>query len=109
MSCFRFSLLIALSLFACTTQKAPPIPLVPLPEGAVARLDVNRTLLEPIQVENLTVWPVVAAEIPELGDFYTLSEAQARGLAEVREAENAQVRKVVIENRSELPILVCAG
>jgi hypothetical protein len=57
----------------------------PAPAGGVARLDETRYLAQPVAVENLTVWPVVAESYPELGDFLTLEEAEKRGLAVVRE------------------------
>jgi len=142
-----------------------------LPSPVVARLDEDRYLGEPVHVENLTAWPVVAEKYLEVGKFLTLDEAQERKLAVVREMGSGQqstlrqstrpstrstrqstrrptvqtsqqiteplefvpieeladpssstiqeiafnlgaaatVNQVVIENKSDLPILVCAG
>jgi len=80
-----------------------------------------------IHVENVTVWPVYSRTRAELidGDFITLTEAQGKGWAVVREigavvqvAGNAapyvsevsgSVNELVIENLGPRPILVLAG
>jgi hypothetical protein len=71
------------------------------------RLDDHHTLGAPVAVSNLTVWPVFSDRPLELGEFLTLPEALAEGLAEVREA--GQVNRLVVENKADLPILICAG
>jgi len=74
------------------------------------RLDDHHTLGAPVAVSNLTVWPVFADRPLDLGEFLTLSEALARGAAEVRERDGAgQVNTLVLENKADLPILICAG
>jgi len=153
----------------CTSEPAKrlPAPSIDAPEptgDSVARLDDTRFLTAPVTSGNLTVWPVLADEVLEIGEFLTLQEAEKKGLAVVREvgAEDgsaspatqnavlpddiapiaapngaqvieqsigqiivdqndaqgslqhvqtggATVGKVVIENRSDLPILVCGG
>jgi hypothetical protein len=131
--------------------------------GVVARLDDRHTLVAPVTVGNLTVWPVTTDRPFDLGEFLTLEEALAKGAAEVREvgapegaaqsaqvqvvgvpieepaaqsrerapaaqqeaaqtleeasqelelvqlAEGAVVNTLVVENKGDLPILVCAG
>jgi hypothetical protein len=57
--------------------------------GAVPRLDEHRYLGEPVTVENVTVWPVFTDSPLDIGEFLTLEEAQARGLAQVRELGGA--------------------
>ncbi|UCE03895.1 MAG: hypothetical protein JSW67_06860 [Candidatus Latescibacterota bacterium] len=95
-----------------------------VPDSAVARLDENHLLGEPIVAENLTVWPVFAEQPLEIGEFLTLNDAQTADLAVVRELgdatpsgatptsirhQRARVGKLEIENKGDLPILVCAG
>ena len=79
-------------------------------ENDLVRLDNNHTLGAPMAVSNLTVWPVFADRPLDVGEFLTLSEALANGVAEVRERDSAgQVDTLVLENRADLPILICAG
>jgi hypothetical protein len=93
-------------------------------DSAVARLDENHLLGQPIVAENLTVWPVFAEQPLEIGEFLTLNDAQTADLAVVRELgvgvppdatqtairhRRATVGKLEIENKSDRPILVCAG
>jgi len=112
----------------------------------VARLDTHHTLVAPLTVGNLTVWPVRTDRPLEVGEFLTLEEALEKGVAEVREVgvaapqegaasqrrvrvqqaemgndsevqvldqnlrgDAAVVNTLVVENRGDLPILVCAG
>jgi len=106
------------------------------PDGKdlVARLDDHHTLSAPVTVGNLTVWPVRTDRPLDVGEFLTLAEALEKGAAEVREVGVAEpepeangnepegqilvqsddeggavVNTLVIENRGDLPILVCAG
>ena len=73
-------------------------------------LDQHHELGEPLVIGHLAVWPVFPREEPEdPGHFLTLAEAQETGLAEVREADEARVDTLILENRSTWPILVCAG
>jgi len=93
------------------------------------RLDESRFFTEAFQLANLTVWPILAEKLREIGDFLTLSEAQTRGEAVVKELgapvpvpssalqtndavlndPGPQVNAVEIENKGDKPILVCAG
>lgn len=76
----------------------------------VARIDETHTLGSPIIVDNLTVWPVFTDEPLDVGEFLTLEEAILKGTAVVREKGGAaEVNELVIENKGDLPILVCAG
>jgi len=115
-----------------------------LPTNATARIDEHHYLGAPFTVENLTVWPVHTDAPLDVGEFLTLQEAQAQGVADVREiggaaaqqlsrsgiqidvqteavqteegqqqatsfGGGAQVNRLVIENKGDLPLLVCAG
>ena len=108
---------IALALTLCVGC-ARPVETEESP-SALARLDEHLTLGAPVVVENLTVWPVMTDEPLDVGEFVTLKEASESGAAEVREVGGgdaqqqarggATVGTLVIENRGDLPILVCAG
>lgn len=58
-----------------------------------ARLDDTRFLGEPLTVANLTVWPVFTEKPLDIGEFLTLEEAQAAGIATVRELGGAAVQQ----------------
>ncbi|MHC4136476.1 MAG: ARPP-1 family domain-containing protein [Planctomycetota bacterium] len=82
----------------------------PQVEDDLVRLDDHHTLGAPVAVSNLTVWPVFTDRPLEVGEFLTLPEALAKGVAEVRERDSAgQVDTLVLENKADLPILICAG
>ena len=82
-----------LALLGCQTnkeaEKQPKKEAATTPEtskgGSVAKLDDNHEVAEPLNFKNLTVWALLAKKIAELGDFLSLKEAQARGVAVVRE------------------------
>lgn len=91
-----------LSLAACSEPAQAPHDLI--------RLDDHNVLGAPVAVSNLTVWPVFTDRSTDLGEFLTLFEALAEGRAEVRErGGGGQVSSLVLENKADLPILVCAG
>ena len=77
-------------------------------------LDDHRRLGDPVRVENLTVWPVFTNAPVTTEAILSLHDAQAKGLAQVRETGEAErggatVNRLVIENRGDRPILVTAG
>ncbi|MBI4586869.1 MAG: hypothetical protein HY717_22880 [Planctomycetes bacterium] len=102
------------------------------------RFDEGRYFAAPVQVKNLTVWPIYTDKPAVVGEFLTLKEAEDKGLAAVSEvgaggpepsptsvpgqstAQNdlsqilvpgssATVNRLMIENKGDLPILVCGG
>ena len=147
-----------LALAGCGTEPAasPTVASVEVVDHGPGHLDKHRTLGDPIQAGNLTVWPVYTDNPIDIGEFLTLQEAEARKVAVVRElgpvggqnrivmndngqqvdapieeqeertplqqeldlrmndqqlpsGDAAEVGRVVIENKGELPILVVAG
>jgi len=81
-----------------------------IPAGVDARIDDHRSFAPSIVVAALEVWPIVTDAPLDLGEFTTLQEAQAAGLATIREREDgADVRTLELENRGDLPLLLCAG
>lgn len=89
---------------AATPPEAAPEPLrgVELAKGVFVG--------EGKQFGNLTVFPVLAREQPDLGPFVTLETALARNEAEVRElSTGAQVNALTVENKGKTPIFILAG
>jgi hypothetical protein len=85
-------------------------------------------LLEPVNYENIAIFPVVTSNTPDTGAFLTLdeglstgdvvvSEQGAAGLARTRDGQptpaiypsNASVNQLVLINRSKRPLLLLAG
>src|SRR5262245_5653122 len=92
-----------------TPDDAPPAAA----DGAA--LDAHRRLAAPVVEGNLTVWPITADRVPELGEFITLAQGLERGFATVSEigatagAEAAEVGRLEVENGADVPMLICAG
>ncbi len=72
-------------------------------------LDGQLALGPSIQVANLEVWPVLSEATDDVGAVLTLEQAQERDAVVIREFEDAQVGRLVIENRGDTRILACAG
>jgi hypothetical protein len=85
-------------------------------------------LLEPVNYENIAIFPVVTSNTPDTGAFLTLdeglstgdivvSEQGTAGLARTRDGQptpaiypsNASVNQLVLINRSKRPLLLLAG
>lgn len=104
----------------------------------VAKLDESLYLGKPVVAQNVTVWPVYARTKAETyGDLVTLTVAQEKGTAAIRElgaapanppqpqrqeaaagqqverqasgGDGATVGTLVIENKGDAPVLVLAG
>ena len=93
--------LIALSVLPACSNTPGKIALVPLGHGLA--------LGTAVRAGNLSVWPVLAEALPDIGRFRTLEEAQARSELAIHEREEAEVATLVIENGGDVPILACAG
>ena len=84
-------LAISLSLGACTGGgDSGPLQGVEVrretPAGTVARFDETRHFAAPVEVENLTVWPILAEKYVAVGEFLTLGRALEEGQATIRES-----------------------
>ena len=79
-----------------TTSTERPI----VPTDSSVRIDEHHYLGVPFTVENLTVWPVHTDDPLDVGEFLTLQEAQARGVATVREIGGGAVRQIAATNRN---------
>lgn len=79
----------------CATEIKMPMP----------RLEVGK----PIVHQNLAVFPVKILSPTHKADVLTLKEAQQKNLVIVRELPNATVSQVLVENKSNKPILLIGG
>jgi len=108
--------LLALSLCIATSvhAEAPPRPAAPrpAPPAQIAKDPLaNATLLAPIQVQSLTLTPIVATgteQKPEV-EVLTLDEAMDTKKVQIKEAPNEDVNNLVLVNRSDRPLFVLAG
>ncbi len=64
---------------------------------------------QPIVHQNLVVFPVRIVSGTGKSDLLTLSEAQQKNLVSVRELPEARVSEVLVENKSEKPLLLMGG
>ncbi len=95
---FRLFLCLVASVFAlwwspsCFTQTLP-------------RWEVG----QPIVHQNLVVFPVRIVSGAGKSDLLTLSEAQQKNLVSVRELPDSRVSEVLVENKSDKPLLLIGG
>lgn len=106
---FAISLAAAATAFA-DTPKAPQPP--PAPREAAA-LSEHTTLLAPIQVDSLTLTPIVATpaalkEAPHEA-LLVLDEAMATKKVKIREIADGNVNSLTFVNTSDQPVFVLAG
>lgn len=81
-------------------------------DGETRRLDAHRYFGTPVRFQNLTVWPIHTDAPIATAAYASLHDAQEKGLATVREiegADGAEVNEVKIENRGDVPLLICGG
>ncbi len=70
----------------------------------------NAAMLSPIQVDSLTLTPLVAATPPTRGvDFIVLDEGMANDAVVITEAPSESVNNLVIINRSDRDLFILAG
>lgn len=102
--------LLAFSLCIATSVHAEAPPKLPAPRIAQDPL-ANATLLAPIQIQSLTLTPIVAtgtAGKPAV-DVMTLDEAMDAKKVKIKEAPNEDVNNLVLANQSDRPLFVLAG
>jgi hypothetical protein len=113
-------LTLSLSLFGCSTPRWRPPP--DRGPGRAATAEKPPEPLRGVELakgvfvgegkpfDNLTVFPVLSRDQPDLGPFTTLEAALAKGEAEVRELNTgAQVNALTVENKGKTPIFILAG
>jgi hypothetical protein len=104
--------LLAISLLAVSARadtKAPAPPPAP-PKADPAAISERAALLVPIQVESLTLTPVVAiAAGAKETEMLVLDEAMAANQVRISEGEQESVNDLKLINSSERPVFVLAG
>src|SRR6185295_18866754 len=107
----RHAGLAALSL-AITTTALADTPKAPPPQiAADAALNERTALLAPIQVDSLTLTPIVATGAADAtGDqLLVLDEAMAARKVKIREISDGSVNSLTFVNSAAQPVFVLAG
>lgn len=95
--------------FAKAPSKAPS-PKAPPPSTAAPTLSERTQMLTPIQVESLTLTPIVAKAAPEKPEnLIVLDEAMKKKLVRIHEVKDEDVNNLTLTNRSEQPLFLLAG
>ena len=67
-------------------------------------------MLDPIQVESLTLTPIVSTkQAIEQHDLLVLDEAMKKKLVRIHEASSESVNNLTLTNRSDQPLFLLAG
>lgn len=108
-----FALISLTSLFAVACQQATAEqPTKPEPKPEPTQFSDRAALLRPIQLESLTLTPIVAtpAGLPEEDvDVVTLDEAFSKKLVAIKEKEDETVNQLTLTNKSDKPMFLLAG
>jgi hypothetical protein len=110
----RTPALLAISLFVLGCQRAgadeaKKTPTAP-PKPAPTALDDHAGLLAPVQVDSLTLIPIVAtAPIERDPDMMVLDEAFDKKLLSIKEQESESVNQLTLTNKGKEPLFVLAG
>jgi hypothetical protein len=114
---------IPLAVAATALAEPPRIPRTPNAAAAAdpAALSERTAMLAPIQVESLTLTPIVAtpAALPDNGAkdgkaasndaLLVLDEAMAAGTVKIREIADGSVNSLTFVNKAEQPVFLLAG
>src|SRR5262245_19158600 len=101
--------LVAVTAFADTPKAPPQAPQLPKD----AALSERTALLEPIQVESLTLTPIVAtpAALKDTKDdvLLVLDEAMAAKKVKIQEIADSSVNNLTFVNKADHSVFVLAG
>jgi hypothetical protein len=91
-------------------QPGPPAP-TPAAKADPAAITERASLLAPIQIEGLTLTPIVAtaAADAKAPDMLVLDEAMAAKLVKIAENERETVNNLTLINSADRPVFVLAG
>ena len=82
--------------------KAPPPP-----QPATGALSERAKMLDPIQVESLTLTPIVSTQQkPDEEKLIVLDEAMGKKLVRIHEGENEDVNNLTLTNKSDQPLFL---
>jgi hypothetical protein len=104
--------LVMLMVAGCSRTAAPtdsPSATGPTETSSSASLDDRDIRVTgPYVHDNMAVF-LIHADHQESGDFLTLQEGLSKGLVEVKEKEQQQVRELLIDNKSDQPLYLQEG
>jgi hypothetical protein len=66
-------------------------------------------MLDPIQVESLTLTPIIATGATQQDDLMVLDEAMPKKLVKIHEIESGHVNDLTLDNKSDKPLFLLAG
>lgn len=96
------------SLLHADAKRAPAPPPPPTPK--VATLPDETVMLAPIQVESLTLTPIVAKAVPtKEPDLLVLDEGMASKQVRITEFDEGDVNNLTFRNDAERPVFLLAG
>src|SRR6185436_4609188 len=73
-------------------------------------LSERAVMLDPIQVDSLTLTPIVAKAVPAKSDnMLVLDEAMKKKLVRIHEVDDEDVNNLKLTNRSDQPLFLLAG
>jgi hypothetical protein len=100
---------LSFALFTAATVFAE-VPKVPAQAADPAALADGTTLLAPIQVQSLTLTPIVATAAPrDADDLLVLDEAMAAKQVKIQEIADGSVNNLTFINQAAHPVFVMAG
>lgn len=97
-----------------SANESPPKAPVKAPPKATATASVTLSeraqMLAPIEVESLTLTPIVAKAAPEVAeDLLVLDEAMKKKLVRIHEVKDEDVNNLTLTNKSKQPLFLLAG
>ena len=105
--------LLAISLLAVSVHADPkaPVPPPPPPKPDPAAISARAAMLAPIQIDSLTLTPIVATAAPagKPAEMLVLDEAMASKQVKISEGEQESVNDLTLINSSDRPVFVLAG
>lgn len=80
------------------------------PPAATQTLMDHAKLLDPIQIESLTLTPIVSTDPPKAADqLIVLDEAMPKKLVRIKEVDGGSVNSLTLTNDSNQPLFLLAG
>lgn len=110
----RLALVVPMFAIACQQATADQPTKQPPPTPQPTLLNERAALLRPIQVDSLTLTPIVATDAGMAGvdtslDVVTLDEAFGQKLVAIKEKEDETVNQLTLTNKSDRPMFLLAG
>ena len=105
-----FAVITISSLAAADSGNFAKAPTAPPPPPKPAGLSASAKLLEPIQVESLTLTPIIKTDATaEKDNLLVLDEAMSKKLVRIHEIEQGSVNNLTLTNNADQPVFLLAG